>query len=114
MQEWVQPFGGDIAVSIAERDACTATDALVKDGKIGGCWIIANNANKDVLSREMHHKRWEHNSSGSAEAIVLLELLAVLEKRGRNMNNGKIAIGIDNRRVHKKILKSIKKINECA
>ena len=43
--------------------AFAATDALVKDGKMGGCWIIANNVNKDVLSRDLHHKRWEHDLS---------------------------------------------------
>lgn len=56
-QEWVQPFSEDTAASIEEMKACAATDASVKDGKMGGCWIIGNNVNKDVLSREMCHKR---------------------------------------------------------
>ena len=113
-QEWVQPFGEDIAASIEEMKAFAATDASVKDGKMGDCWIIANNVNKDVLSRDLHHKLWEHNSSGLAEVIALLELLTVLKKRGRNMNNGEIAIGADYRRTHRKILESIRKSNEHA
>ena len=95
--EWVQPFGEEIVTKIEEMKAFAATDALVKDGEMGGCWIIANNEERDVLSRELYHKRWKHNSSGSAEVIVLLELLVVLEKRGRNINNGRIVIGIDYR-----------------
>ena len=45
---------------------------------------------------------------------MLLELLVVLEKRGRNINNGRIVIGIDYRRAHRKIIESIKKSNEYA
>ena len=113
-QEWLQPFGEDIAASIEEMKAFAATDVLAKDGKMSGYWIIANNVNKDVLSRDLHHKRWEHNSLGSAEVIVLLELLTVLKKRGRNMNDSKIVIGIDYRRAHRKTLESIRKSNEYA
>ena len=52
--------------------------------------------------------------SGSAEVIVLLELLVVLERRGRGIDYGKIEIGIDYRRAHKKIMSAIKKSNEYA
>ena len=34
--EWVQPFGERIKTSIEERKAVAATDASVKDGKMGG------------------------------------------------------------------------------
>ena len=38
-------------------------DASVKDEKMGGCWIIANEIERDILSNELHHKKWEHNAS---------------------------------------------------
>jgi len=46
--------------------------------------------------------------------IVLLELLIVLERKGREIEHGKIEIGIDYRRAHRKIISAIKKSNEYA
>ena len=82
-KEQANPFNEIIVKSIEEGNAVAATDASVKDGKMGGCWIIVNKENRDLLSNELHHKRWEHNTSGSAEVIVLLEMLVTL-KRGIN------------------------------
>ena len=47
-QEWVQPFGEDAVASAEEMKVFVVTDASVKDGKIGYCWIIVNNVNEDV------------------------------------------------------------------
>ena len=52
--------------------------------------------------------------SGSVEIIVLLELMAVVAKGGRNINRGKIVIGVDCKRMCKKIIKEINKSNEYA
>ena len=43
------------------------------------------------------------------EAIIMLELLIVLERRGRNIENGKMVIGLDNRKVYQKLIDKIRK-----
>ena len=91
-----------------------ATDASVKEDRMGGSWIIGNKENKCLLSNRLHHKDWRENTSGAAEVIVLLELITILERKGRNVNSGKIVIGVDYKRAHKKILSDIRKSNEHA
>ena len=43
------------------------------------------------------------------EAIILLELLEVLKRKGRHIFHGLVVIGVDNRRVYRKIIENIKK-----
>lgn len=57
------------------------------------------------------HKQKEYNSSGIAEVIVLLELHAVIESKGRNIKFGEIDIGFDYRNWCEKIVNQIKKRN---
>ena len=44
----------------------------------------------------------------------MLELITVLEKKGKNIQQGKIKISFDNRKGHDKIVKQIHKCNACA
>ena len=44
-----------------------------------------------------------------AEAIVILELLMVIERKGKNIENGKLKIGINNRKVYQKLIENIRK-----
>ena len=76
--------------------------------------MIVNKENKELLSNKLHHKNWIDNTSGSAEVIVLLELITILEKKGRNIQEGKVVIGIDYKWAYKKIVREIRKSNEYA
>ena len=62
----------------------------------------------------LHHKNWEDNTSGCADVIALLELITMLEKNGKHINQGEIRIGFDCKKAYKKIVKSILKCNVCA
>ena len=74
-----------------------------------GYWCIRD-AKKQLLSKNsMHHKQWQNNTSAGAEAVVLLELMEILERKGRHISQGKTQIGFDNRIVHKKIVENIAK-----
>ena len=44
------------------------------------------------------HKRWDDNTIKGAEAIVALELITVIGKKGKMINEGKITVAIDNKR----------------
>jgi len=44
--------------------------------------------------------------------LVLLELIKVIEKKSRHINQGKITIGFDYRKSHNKIIKDIKKTSD--
>ena len=50
----------------------------------------------------------------SAEVLTLLELITVIERKGRNISLGKIRIDVDYKRVYRKILNNINKSNEYA
>ena len=43
---------------------------------------------------------------------MLLELIEVIEKKSRHINQGKITIGFDYRKSHNKIIKDIKKTSD--
>jgi len=64
-----------------------ASDLSVKDGRIEGFWI-------------MYYKKWEYNTSYVAEAIVLLELLEVLERKGKHIKEELVIVTFDDRYVH--------------
>jgi len=49
-----------------------------------------------------------------AEAIILLELLEVIERKGRYIDSGQITIYFDNQYVYKKIIVDIRKSNYIA
>ena len=51
------------------------------------------------------------NTPKSAEVITLLELVEVIERKGRMVDFGMIKISIDNRDAYKKIISNIKKSN---
>ena len=77
--------------------AVAATDASVKGYGMGGCWIFTDLQKNFKQERILYHKNWEDNTSGCAEVIVLLELITMLEKKGRHINQGEI------RQVHTKM-----------
>ena len=56
----------------------------------------------------------ENNTPEAAEAIVLLELVEVLERRGRHVEEGKITIGIENRKECDKLVNIIRKTSDHA
>ena len=42
----------------------------------------------DVMNR-IYHKKWDNNTPKTAEVILLLELVEVLERRGSHTEEGK-------------------------
>ena len=66
------------------------------------------------LEKTLFYQSWEDNSSGCAEIIVLLELITVLEKKGRHINHGEINIGFDCKKEQRKVTTSMLKSNECS
>ena len=66
------------------------------------------------IEKGIFSSNWEDNSSGCAKVIVLLELVTVLEKKGRHITQGEIAIGFDYKKAHSKNVKCLLKSNEYA
>jgi hypothetical protein len=61
------------------------------------------NVNKrELLSNQLYHKHWIDNTTGIAEVIILLELITVIERKGRGIEEGKIVISIDNKKSSQK------------
>ena len=56
-KEWIPQFNKEIKKSIEDRCAVAASDASVKDGKMGRCQIIANIKKKELISNELYHKK---------------------------------------------------------
>ena len=79
---------------------------------MGGHWMLMNIDSKERKFNTLCHKEWDKNTIVGVEAIVLLELLVTLEKRGRNVNSGKVTVGLDNRKAHIGIVEEIKRNSE--
>ena len=71
--------------SVEESKIIAATDALEKQGKISNIWIMLDKQKNFNISNELYYKEQGDNKSGVAKTIVLLELVAVLERTERNM-----------------------------
>ena len=108
------PFNYLTTRCIEQRNAVAATDASVKDHCMGGWWILTSKDKSFKLEKGLFSRNWEDNSSGCAEVIVLLELMTVLEEKGRHIMEGEVTIGFDCKKAHKKIIKEILKSNEYA
>ena len=72
------PFDENMTRDIQEGNAVAATDVSVKDGRMGGRWIISNRRRSGEISGELYHKEWNEITAGIAETITLLELITVL------------------------------------
>ena len=105
------PFNEDITQSIISDKAVAATDASVKGDAMSGVWIMSDIERSFEIKNEIYHKRWRENTSGSAEVLVMLELMTVLERRGRHINHGSITIGFDNKKHHRHLVQEIYKSN---
>ena len=93
-------FNENITQIIRKLKVLAATDASVKDGKMGEAQIISN-YNGNLLSRnKLYHKIWNENSNISVEALILLELIQVIERKSWHINKGKIIIAVDYREVY--------------
>jgi len=108
------PFDEETTESIQSCEAVAATDASVKDGMMGGRWIMSNTQRTFELSGELFHKEWNENTAGVAEVITLLELITVLERRGRHINEGCIEIGFDNKKQYHRLMSKMSKSNMWA
>ena len=107
-------FNEEITKSIEDRLAVSATEASVKEAHMRGAQIITDVEKNFELRNQLYHKEQNDNTLGFAEVIVLLELITVLEQRGRQIRNSKVKIGFDNRKHHCKIVYSLKKSNVYA
>jgi len=51
------PFNQEITEIILQSRALAASDASVKDGEMGGAWIIKKNSGEEVLSYKIYYKK---------------------------------------------------------
>ena len=79
-----------------ESKAVVATDTSDKNREMRGRQIISNKHKIAQISRELYDKKWKDNTSGVDKVIILLELITVLEIRGKYIEHRKIEIGFDN------------------
>ena len=79
---------------------------------MGGCCTMSDANDEKEVKNKTCHKRWEHNLPGVAEEMVLLELVEVLERRGKHTEEGKITISVDNRKTCNKVVTVIRKTSE--
>ena len=114
-QEYTIPFSEELTESIRQGNAIAASDTSVKEKCMGGCWIIAQSNRKvTFLKSKLYHNQWNDNTSGIAEVLTLLDLISVIETRGKHIQQGKIKIAFDNRVGYRKIVNNILKFNEYA
>ena len=94
------PFSREIEYAIRDRNAYTVSDAAIKYNQMGGHQKIVNASTKEELSNTLFYKEQGKNTVVGAEAIALLKVIVVLERKGYNVEEGKVTIGLDNKKVH--------------
>ena len=57
--------------------------------------------------REIYHKKYKYNTNGGAKVAVLLELLEVLECKGRHISRELVRIGFNNCQNYRKLVNEI-------
>ena len=67
-----------------------------------------------LLQYGIYHKNWIGNTIIEVETIILLELIEVIERKGRHITRGKLLIGFDNHIAYRDIVKKVLKPNSHA
>ena len=87
-------------------------DTSVKDGAIGDHWVAMTKKNEILMSHETRTKKWSFNSPKTAEAVILLDLIATLHSRARNTNNGKADIHVNNKETLRRAITATRVTND--
>ena len=67
-----------------------------------GSWQVMMTTNKQkLISPEIHAKEWNFNTSKTAEAVTLLDLIATLRVKAMNANKGTVEVHVDNKDIYK-------------
>jgi len=105
-------FNTQITAAIQSNTVYAVSDASMKYQQIGEHWIITNKEKTTELKNTLYHKCWNDNTCKGVEAIVLLELIEVIERKGWHISSRKITVGVDNRKVYQTIMEDVSKANE--
>ena len=70
---------------------------------MGAWWIMMAREKEELMSHEVCAKEWNFNTSKTAEAVILLGLIATLRAKVRNTNQGKVDVHMDNKEIWKRI-----------
>ena len=87
-------------------------DVLVKNRKIEEYWIICDQNNNKLIKNTIHHKQRDFNTLNTAEAITVLELIEVLEKWGKYIEEELVIISINSNKIFKEIITELLKSNQ--
>ena len=85
------------------------TDVSYKNSKIIGYWRIESTDWSIKLENMLFYKEWGANTIAGAEVITLLEMLEVIRKKIKHIQQGSIKIGFDNWKAYKIIVAKVVK-----
>ena len=75
-----------------------ACDASIKDRAMGAYWVKMTKKNEILMSHEMHAKDWSFNTPKTADAVILLDLISMLQSRSWNT-----VIHMDNKDIWRRV-----------
>ena len=73
--------------------------------------VINVDVNKEIFNT-LYYEDQGKNATAGVEAIILLKLLVVIEKKGRNIEEGQIIVGLDDRKTHREIVEETQKTSK--
>ena len=79
------PFNNVIQNLIKENKVMVAYNTLMKDGRIDAYQMVMIMNKKVLMEREIFSKQWHFNMLRSAEAIILLDLIKVINIKSRDI-----------------------------
>ena len=88
-------FNQEITDLVRERKAYELYDMLVKEGRMGGYWMLMTLDKRILIEKELYSKNWHINMPRSVEEIILLDLVQILYHKARQIEEGGIIITFD-------------------
>ena len=86
---------------IQNRETFTAGDVLVKGLAIGGYQFITNINKDDKVENSIYSNQQIHNTPKVAETNILLNIVVIINEKGRDITQGKIVITTNNKKYFK-------------
>ena len=74
-------------------------------------WIIILITRLAKIKHKIYLKQWSKNTNKGVEAIVLLDLIQIINQKSRHIDSGSIKIYTDNQKNTNRITNKVMKVN---
>ena len=84
---------------IRQDKVVTRCDVSAKDRIMGRCWKLITRNQQILMQWDIYSKKWYGNILGLVEATILLDLITVITKKAKQIDQGIILVVTDNKAI---------------